>query len=290
MKKFNFKGTGVAIATPFNEKGKIDSKGLKKLVNHLIDGGIDYIVALGTTGESATLNSDEKKEFISLSKEYINKRIPLVIGLGGNNTAELCKQIEKTDLKQIEAILSVSPYYNKPNQEGIFLHYSNVASSTDLPIILYNVPGRTGSNISVDTTLKLAETYKNIKAIKEASGNMEQIMQIIANKPDEFHVISGDDNLTLPIMACGGVGVISVVAMVYPEKYSKMVNYCLKGNFDKAQKLHYEMMNMTNLLFSDGSPGGVKTALHYMGICKPYLRLPLFQPNEEVKRKIKSLL
>jgi 4-hydroxy-tetrahydrodipicolinate synthase len=290
MKKFNFKGTGVAIVTPFNSKGNIDNKGLKKLVNHLINGSIDYIVALGTTGEAATLNMDEKKEVVQLILEYANGKVPVVLGLGGNNTSEVCNDFKLYDFKNISAILSVSPFYNKPNQKGIIEHYKQISNISPVPIILYNVPSRTGSNLSSETTLELASTFKNIRAIKEASGNMEQCMRIIANKPKNFELISGDDNLTFPLMACGAGGVISVAAMVYPDKFSAMINHCLKGEFQKALKLHYQIMPITDLLFADGNPGGVKEALNILGICEPHLRLPLYAPNKHVVESLKKLV
>ena len=290
MKKFNFKGTGVAIVTPFTSKGNIDNKGLKKLVNHLINGNVDYIVALGTTGEAATLNKEEKKEVVHLVLEYTNERVPVVLGLGGNNTSEVCNDFKLYDFKNISAILSVSPFYNKPNQKGIVEHYKQISNVSPVPIILYNVPSRTGSNLNADTTLQLANEFKNIRAIKEASGNIEQCMRIIANKPKNFELISGDDNLTFPLMACGAGGVISVAAMVYPDKFSTMINHCLKGEFQKALKLHYQIMPVTDLLFADGNPGGVKEALNILGICEPYLRLPLYAPNKHVVESLKKLV
>ncbi|MFZ4612615.1 MAG: 4-hydroxy-tetrahydrodipicolinate synthase [Bacteroidia bacterium] len=290
MKKFNFKGTGVAIVTPFTSKGNIDNKGLKKLVNHLINGNVDYIVALGTTGEAATLNKEEKKEVVQLVLEYNNERVPVVLGLGGNNTSEVCNDFKLYDFKNISAILSVSPFYNKPNQKGIVEHYKQISNVSPVPIILYNVPSRTGSNLNADTTLQLANEFKNIRAIKEASGNIEQCMRIIANKPKNFELISGDDNLTFPLMACGAGGVISVAAMVYPDKFSTMINHCLKGEFQKALKLHYQIMPVTDLLFADGNPGGVKEALNILGICEPYLRLPLYAPNKLVVESLKKLV
>jgi 4-hydroxy-tetrahydrodipicolinate synthase len=290
MKKFNFKGTGVAIVTPFTSKGNIDNKGLKKLVNHLINGNVDYIVALGTTGEAATLNKEEKKEVVQLVLEYTNERVPVVLGLGGNNTSEVCNDFKLYDFKNISAILSVSPFYNKPNQKGIVEHYKQISNVSPVPIILYNVPSRTGSNLTSDTTLQLANEFKNIRAIKEASGNIEQCMRIIANKPKNFELISGDDNLTFPLMACGAGGVISVAAMVYPDKFSTMINHCLKGEFQKALKLHYQIMPVTDLLFADGNPGGVKEALNILGICEPYLRLPLYAPNKHVVESLKKLV
>jgi 4-hydroxy-tetrahydrodipicolinate synthase len=290
MKKFTFKGTGVAIVTPFNKKGNIDHKGLKKLVNHLINGNVDYIVALGTTGESATLNKEEKKEVVQLILEYANGKVPVVLGLGGNNTAEVCNDFKLYDFKNIAAILSVSPFYNKPNQQGIFEHYKQISNVSPVPIILYNVPSRTGSNLTSDTTLQLAHEFKNIRAIKEASGNMEQCMRIIADKPKNFELISGDDNLTFPLMACGAGGVISVAAMVYPDKFSSMINHCLNGEFQKALKLHYQIMPVTDLLFADGNPGGVKEALNILGICEHHLRLPLYPPNKNVVDSLKKIL
>ena len=290
MKKFNFKGTGVAIVTPFTSKGNIDNKGLKKLVNHLINSNVDYIVALGTTGEAATLNKEEKKEVVQLVLEYSNERVPVVLGLGGNNTSEVCNDFKLYDFKNISAILSVSPFYNKPNQKGIVEHYKQISNVSPVPIILYNVPSRTGSNLNSDTTLQLANEFKNIRAIKEASGNIEQCMRIIANKPKNFELISGDDNLTFPLMACGAGGVISVAAMVYPDKFSTMINHCLKGEFQKALKLHYQIMPVTDLLFADGNPGGVKEALNILGICEPYLRLPLYAPNKHVVESLKKLV
>jgi 4-hydroxy-tetrahydrodipicolinate synthase len=290
MKKFNFKGTGVAIVTPFTSKGNIDNKGLKKLVNHLINSNVDYIVALGTTGEAATLNKEEKKEVVQLVLEYTNERVPVVLGLGGNNTSEVCNDFKLYDFKNISAILSVSPFYNKPNQKGIVEHYKQISNVSPVPIILYNVPSRTGSNLNSDTTLQLANEFKNIRAIKEASGNIEQCMRIIANKPKNFELISGDDNLTFPLMACGAGGVISVAAMVYPDKFSTMINHCLKGEFQKALKLHYQIMPVTDLLFADGNPGGVKEALNILGICEPYLRLPLYAPNKHVVESLKKLV
>jgi 4-hydroxy-tetrahydrodipicolinate synthase len=290
MKKFNFKGTGVAIITPFNNKGNIDSKGLKNVVNHLINGNVDYIVALGTTGETATLSKDEKKEVVNLILEYTNGKIPIVLGIGGNNTAEVCNDFRQYDFKNISAILSVSPYYNKPNQKGILEHFKHISNASPVPIIIYNVPSRTGSNISSETTLELAHTYKNIRAIKEASGNMEQCMRIIANKPKIFELISGEDNLTFPLMACGAGGVISVAAMVYPSEFSNMVNYCLQGEFQKALKLHYQIMPVTDLLFADGNPGGVKEALSILKVCEPHLRLPLYPPQKSVSQELKKLM
>lgn len=282
------KGTGVAIVTPFDKKNKIDEKGLRKLVNHLIKGKVEYIVVLGTTGESVTLNKEEKKQVIEIIKSENKNRLPLVLGVGGNNTQQVTDDLEILDLSGFSAILSVSPYYNKPSQEGIYQHYKLLAECSPLPIILYNVPGRTSSNIQWQTTIRLANDFKNIIGIKEASGNIEQIMKISYHRPKNFLVISGDDNLTLPIIAAGGDGVISVVANAYPKRFSEMVRCALKGDFEKARKLHYTLMFFTEQLFADGSPGGIKYALSELGIVQSNVRLPLVLPNKNVQSEIKN--
>lgn len=290
MRNKNLKGTGVAIVTPFDKKGNLDTHSLSNIVKHIQKGGVDYIVVMGTTGESATLTKEEKDLAISTVVKANANKLPLVLGIGGNNTAEVVTALKKADLKNFEAILSVAPYYNKPNQEGYYQHYKAVSGATKKDVILYNVPGRTGSNVTTETQLRIASDFKNIVATKEASGNIEQIMKIIKNKPKDFMVLSGDDNLTLPAMAAGAVGVISVVAQVLPADYSEMVRLCLKGNFEKAQKLHYNVMDITDQLFADGNPGGVKFALSELGLCKPYVRLPLCEPNDGVKSKLKKLI
>jgi 4-hydroxy-tetrahydrodipicolinate synthase len=280
--KNKLKGTGVAIITPFKKDGSVDYKALEKLAEHLIKGRVEYLVALGTTGESATLSKEEKSLITQCIAGTAVKRIPVVLGIGGNNTKEIINTIEKTDFSGIEAILSVSPYYNKPNQEGIFRHYKAIAEESPLPVILYNVPGRTGSNITAETTLRLANECENITGVKEASGNMAQIMAIIKDRPKGFLVISGDDLLTLPIIACGGDGVISVVANAFPADYSEMVRLSLANKYEEAKKLHYKLTTITDLLFADGSPGGIKAALEIMGICDAYLRLPLAPVNKKI--------
>jgi 4-hydroxy-tetrahydrodipicolinate synthase len=284
------KGTGVAIVTPFTKSGAVDFAGLSKLINHLIKGKVEYLVVLGTTGETATLSKEEKKQIVNHVIKETKKRVPLVIGIGGNSTQEVIDTIKHTDLSAFAAILSVSPYYNKPSQQGIYEHYKAIAKSTSKPIILYNVPGRTMSNMSADTTLKLAHDFKNIIAIKEASGNLEQCMAIIKNKPKDFLVISGDDNLTLPLLACGADGVISVLANSHPADFSDMVRCGLKGDFTTARKLHYKTFEITNQLFADGNPGGVKIALELLNVCGSEVRLPLVKPNEEVQKKLKKLV
>ncbi len=290
MRNKNLIGTGVAIVTPFIKKGSVDTKALTNLVKHLHNGKVEYIVALGTTGETATLTKDEKQLVINTIVKANSNKLPLVLGIGGNNTSEVIDTIKKTDLKNFEAILSVAPYYNKPNQQGYYEHYKAVAKSTKKDIILYNVPGRTGSNVTWETQVKIATDFKNIVATKEASGSIEQIMKIIKNKPKDFMVISGDDNLTLPVIAAGGVGVISVVAQAFPKDYSEMVRLCLKHKFTEAQILQYKLLDITDQLFLDGNPGGIKEALNILNICERYLRLPLCEPNDKVKQTLKQLI
>lgn len=282
MKKF--RGTGVALVTPFNEDKSIDFNGLKKLVQLQLDKGIDFLVVQGTTGESPVLSSDEKKQVLSTVVEVNNGKLPIVYGVGGNNTVEVAKAFTQIPAG-VDGILSVSPYYNKPIQEGIYQHYKTIAENTDLPIIVYNVPGRTGSNVSPETTLRLAE-IKNIVATKEACGNIEQIMEIIRNKPADFDVLSGDDALTLPLLSVGAVGVISVVGLAFPEKFTAMVNAAMKGDFETARKNHYDLLHVTKLFFSEGNPGGVKVALSERSILENILRLPLVPVSDKLKQEI----
>ncbi len=289
-KTINLRGTGVAIVTPFDKKGAIDFDALTKLIEHLIKGKVEYLVVLGTTGESVTLSKDEKKQVIQHVVKVNKKRLPLVLGVGGNNTAEVCEALKKDDFTGFSAILSVSPYYNKPSQEGIYQHYKAISKASPLPIILYNVPGRTSSNMAWDTTIRLAKDFKNIIAIKEASGNLEQCMKIIKHRPEGFLVISGDDNLTLPIIACGGDGVISVVANAFPKHFSDAVRSALSYKMSQAQKEHYKLIEITDQLFADGNPGGVKHALSILKITKPYVRLPLVEPNSNVQKKLADLI
>lgn len=285
-----FTGTGVAIVTPFTKKGEIDFKGLEKLINHIIKGGVEYVVALGTTGESATMTKEEKQAVVDCVVKTVNKRVPVVLGLGGNNTMEIVSSLKKEKFTGIDALLSVSPYYNKPSQRGIYEHYKAIAKASPLPIILYNVPGRTSSNMTAETTLKLASEFKNIIAIKEASGNLEQCMKIIKNKPKDFLVISGDDILTLPIIASGGDGVISVVANGFPKDYSEMTRQILAGNVKEAQRLHYKLTEITEQLFADGNPAGIKAVLELMKICGSTVRLPLVNVNKGVQEAIERLV
>ena len=283
-------GTGVALVTPFNSDHSIDFDALKKLINYVIDGGVEYLVLLGTTAESATLSSSEKIQIVNYCKEINKNRIPIVLGIGGNNTSNVIKQIKMFDLDGIEAILSVCPYYNKPSQMGIYNHYAELAKNSPLPIILYNVPSRTSVNISSDTVLKLANDFKNIVAIKEASGDLEQIMRIIKDKPKDFLVISGDDPLTLPMIYMGGKGVISVLAQSHPKEFSKMVSNTLLGKIDLANKLHYKLFQLYNPLFIEGNPVGIKACLETLGIIKSFVRLPLSEASKELKDTFKNIL
>lgn len=290
MSNKNLIGTGVAIVTPFDSKGKVDAPALTAIVKHLHAGKVDYIVVLGTTGESVTLSKDEKQLVMETIVKSNGNKLPLVLGIGGNNTQEVIDTIQHTNLKPFEAILSVAPYYNKPSQEGYYQHFKAVAVSTKKDIILYNVPGRTGSNVTWETQVRIAKDCKNIVATKEASGNMEQVMKVIKNRPKDFLVISGDDNLTLPIIAAGGDGVISVVANAFPKNFSNMVRLSLSHKFKEAQKLHYGLVDITDALFADGNPGGVKFALSLLKKCSPYVRLPLCEPNANVKQTLTQLI
>lgn len=284
-----FTGTGVAIVTPFRRDDSIDFKSLGKLLDHIVKGGVNYVVALGTTGESVTLSKDEKKAVVNFVTDTVSGKIPVVVGIGGNNTAEILDTINHTDFTGVDAILSVSPYYNKPSQQGIYMHYKSIASASPVPVIIYNVPGRTGSNITAETTVKLATDCKSIIATKEASGNLSQIMQIINNKPKGFQVISGDDAMALPIIAMGGTGLISVSANAYPSEVSAMVNYALKGDLNKACPIHYKLLDITNALFEECNPSGIKALLDIMKIAPNNLRMPLTPVNEKLYNKIELL-
>ncbi len=283
-----FKGTGVAMPTPFHKGGTINFKGFKKLIDHLIAGHVEYLVPLGTTGESVTLSQDEKIAVFDFVVESVAGRVPLVAGVGGNNTMEVLRCIEKYEFEGYDAILSVTPYYNKPSQKGLYQHYRMIANESPLPVILYNVPGRTGCNMVAETTLSLAEDFENIIGVKEASGNFEQIMDIIKNRPAGFLVISGDDAITLPLMACGADGVISVVANAFPNEFSEMVRLSAKDQFEKARKLHYLLTEITPLMFAEGNPAGVKAVLSMMDICEDHLRLPLVNVSKGLFNKLQQ--
>jgi 4-hydroxy-tetrahydrodipicolinate synthase len=284
------RGTGVAIVTPFKADKSVDYNALEKLVEHLITGGTNYLVVMGTTGESVTLSPTEKKDVLDFVVKVNNKRLPIVLGIGGNCTTTVVDLFKTTDLSNVDAILSVSPYYNKPTQEGIYQHYKALAEATDKPIILYNVPGRTASNIAALTTLRLANDFKNIVAVKEASGSLEQCMEIINNRPDGFLVISGDDALTLPMIACGGDGVISVLANAFPKGFSEMVTAALANDMDAAKKLHYKYFELIHYLFVDGNPAGVKVALNLLNVIEVDVRLPLVNVSENTFNQIKKIV
>ncbi len=285
-----FRGTGVAIVTPFHKDGSIDFRALERLIEHLVKGSVEYLVALGTTGESVTLSKDEKTAILSHVAQCVDGRVALVAGIGGNSTQEVVSCLKHFDLSGYDAVLSVSPYYNKPNQRGIFQHYKMVSDASPLPVIIYNVPGRTSSNITADTTLKIAEELKNIVGTKEASGSFDQIMTIIKHRPKEFLVISGDDLITLPLIASGADGVISVIANAYPKDFSEMARLALAGNFSSASRLHYRLMGITQAIFADGSPAGVKSVLELLKICNSTVRLPLYKVNKKTQKRIEELV
>lgn len=285
-----FTGTGIAIVTPFNSDGSVDWKSYAKLIEFWIENGIDYLVVLGTTGESATVHGEEKQQLFSFINERVNGRIPLVAGIGGNDTLEVIQGFRKFNLTGYDAILSVSPYYNKPNQEGLFQHYKALDAATPLPLIMYNVPGRTGQNITADTQLRIARECRNVFATKEASGNLEQVMQIIKNKPEDFLVISGDDILTLPMMAIGADGVTSVVANAYPKGFSDMVRACLAGDYAEARRQHYRFTDIIATMFAEGSPAGVKAYLSELGLCQNISRLPVWPVGAALHTRIRELM
>ncbi len=285
-----FVGLGVALVTPFNESGEVDFEGLEKLIEHQISNDVDYLVVQGTTGEVATLSTKEKTAILDFVIKINKNRLPVVLGVGGNNTADVVRVLQELNTVGVDGILSVSPYYNKPSQEGIFQHYKAVSGATKLPIILYNVPGRTNSNVLPETIIRIADDCKNIVAVKEASGNLSQIMTLIENKPKEFLVISGDDDLAMPLLACGIDGLISVVSNAYPKQTADMIHAGLKGDFTLAKEKHYELFQFINAIFEDGNPSGVKYALSLMNICKKNVRLPLVIVNESTQNRLKELV
>ncbi|MFI5452418.1 4-hydroxy-tetrahydrodipicolinate synthase [Pedobacter sp. UC225_61] len=288
MNKFH--GTGVALVTPFNTDGSVDYQGLKKLINHLVDGGIDYLVSLGTTGETATLNKDEKKKVWDFTAEINNNRLPLVAGIGGNDTLAIGETIKTFENNNYSAVLSVSPYYSKPTQEGIYQHYKYLSELSELPIILYNVPGRTGSNMSAETTCRLAHDFKNVIATKEASGSFEQFNQIMRDKPEDFLLISGDDPIALPMISIGAIGVISVIGNALPQLLSDMIRLCLKGDFAKALPAHLSLLEITRLMFAEGNPAGVKATLKQLNICDDVVRLPLVKASTTLNKSLAAQL
>ncbi|MBL4716374.1 MAG: 4-hydroxy-tetrahydrodipicolinate synthase [Bacteroidetes bacterium] len=281
-----FGGTGVALVTPFRKDGSIDFRSYDILIEKVIKGRVNYLVVLGTTGEAVTLSKEERLAVLEFVIEVNNKRLPIVVGAGGYNTQEVINFLREFHLDDIDGILSVTPYYNKPSQEGLYMHYKAIADASPLPVILYNVPGRTSVNLTADTTLRLARDFRNIVGIKEASGNVQQCMDIIRDKPRNFVVLSGDDALTLPLIACGMDGVISVVANAFPRNFSRMVRNALDGDFDKAKKLHYKLLDVIELLFVEGNPAGIKAALRAMEITSDKLRLPLVNVSRSTYNRI----
>ena len=276
------KGAGVALITPFTQSGEVDYPSLRRLLEFVTKEGTDYLVVQGTTSEVPTLTKDEKRNILDFILEFNQRKLPVVLGLAGYDTAALISTIKKTNFDGVDAILSVTPYYNRPNQAGLYAHYMAVADASPVPVILYNVPSRTGVNLTAETTLKLAHDHENIIAVKEASGNLPQIMEIIKGKPEGFSVISGDDLMTLPVMSLGAIGVISVAGNACPGFMALLVKECLREDFVAGAKFHYQLMDFIHAIFLDGSPAGIKAALHIMGFCENVLRLPLVPVNKDV--------
>lgn len=290
MAHINLAGMGVALVTPFRHDKTIDFEALGRLLEYQIKNSIDYIVVLGTTAETPTLSAEEKAQVREYVAQRVAGRVPLVLGCGGNNTMSVAAELETIDLTPFSAILSVVPYYNKPSQEGIYQHYAEIARRSPLPVILYNVPGRTGVNMTADTTLRLARDFDNIVGIKEASGNISQMDEIIKNKPDDFMVISGDDGITFPLITLGAIGVISVIGNAFPKEFSRMVRLALEGDYERALHIHHSFTELFNLLFVDGNPAGVKCVLHAMGMIENELRLPLVPTRLTTYEKIRRVL
>jgi 4-hydroxy-tetrahydrodipicolinate synthase len=281
-----FIGTGVALVTPFKEDFTLDVEALIKLVNFNIENGTNYLVINGTTGESATISKEEKEQIIDIVVKTNNKRVPLVLGIGGNNTLEVVKELKTRDLSEIDGILSVAPYYSKPTQEGFYQHYKAIAEATDKPIILYNVPGRTARNMEPATTLRLAKDFSNVVAVKEAGNNQQQYYTLLKDKPADFLIISGDDDLALGVTLAGGSGVISVIGQAYPKEFSKMIHLGLEGKNKEAYEIHFKMMEIIDYIFAENNPAGIKTVLQELGICTNVVRLPLVKASAELHAKI----
>ncbi|MBQ9077848.1 MAG: 4-hydroxy-tetrahydrodipicolinate synthase [Muribaculaceae bacterium] len=290
MARINLKGMGVALITPFKEDKSVDYDALARLLEYQIKNGVDYLVVLGTTAETATLDAEERTSVKQFIVERVAERVPLVIGIGGNNTMAIVNELKSADLSPFSAVLSVVPYYNKPSQEGIYQHYKAIASASPIPVILYNVPGRTGVNMTAETTLRLAREFDNIIGIKEASGNITQMDDIIKNKREDFLVISGDDGITFPLITLGAVGVISVIGNAFPKEFSRMVRLALNGDYEKALLIHHRFTELFSLLFVDGNPAGVKCLLNAMGFIENELRLPLVPTRITTYEKIRRVL
>lgn len=290
MSKINLRGMGVALITPFNEDESVDYSALIRLVDYQLQNGTAYLVVLGTTGETPTLTHDEKEKIISLVIDRVNGKIPVVLGVGGNNTRAVVEELKSRDLSRIDAILSIVPYYNKPSQEGIFQHYKAIAEASTVPVIAYNVPGRTGVNMEAETIIRIANEISNVIAVKEASGNMTQMDEIIKRKPKHFDVISGDDGITFPLITLGAVGVISVIGNAFPKEFSRMTRLALEGDYQSALTIHHSFNELFNLLFVDGNPAGVKCMLNMMGFISNKLRLPLVPTRITTYEQIRNVL
>lgn len=290
MAEISLKGMGVALITPFKEDESVDYEALGRLVDYQVQNGTDYLVVLGTTAETPTLTEEEKRNIIDLVVSHVRGRIPIVLGVGGNCTRNVVDQLKHGNFQGIDAILSVVPYYNKPSQEGVYQHYKAIAQATKLPIVLYNVPGRTGVNMTAETTLRIAREFKNVIAVKEASGNITQMDDIIKNKPDRFNVISGDDGITFPLLTLGAVGVISVIGNAFPREFSRMVRLALAGDYENSRLIHHRFTELFSLLFVDGNPAGVKSMLNMMGFIENKLRLPLVPTRIVTYEKIRDVL
>ena len=285
-----FKGLGIALITPFRQDGSVDYDALLRLVEYQLSNGADFFCILATTGETPCLTAEEKKNIKELVVRTVNHRVPILMGCGGDNTAAVVEELKTGDFSGIDGILSVCPYYNKPSQEGLYQHFKTIAAATSLPVVLYNVPGRTGVNLQAATTVRLAKDCKNIVAIKEASGNLEQIDEIIKNKPSSFDVISGDDALTFPMISCGAIGVISVIGNALPKEFSKMIRLEFRGEYEGARKIHHKFIDLFSLLFIDGNPAGVKAMLHEMGMIENVLRLPLVPTRISTLQKMSEIM
>ena len=285
-----FKGLGIALITPFCKDGSVDYKSLVRLMEYQLDNGADFLCILATTGETPCLTKDEKQKIKDLVVSTVKGRVPILMGCGGNNTAAIVEELHTGDFRGIDGVLSVCPYYNKPSQEGLYQHFKTIAAATSLPVVLYNVPGRTGVNLKAETTVRLARDCENIVAIKEASGSLEQVDEIIKNKPKDFAVISGDDALTFPMISCGAEGVISVIGNVLPKEFSRMIRLEFKGEYEGARKIHHRFTELFSLLFVDGNPAGVKAMLHEMGFIENVLRLPLVPTRISTLQKMSEIL
>lgn len=283
------RGTGIALVTPLDAQGQPDASALQRVIDHVVNHGVEFVVALGTTGETPTLSKEDRMEVLQMVKESVNGRVPLWCGMGGNDTRELLEQLHAFDLSGVDALLSVTPYYNRPSQAGLYAHYRELALATDKPIVLYNVPSRTGCSLSAETTLRLARDFDNIVATKEASGDWMQIMEIMRSKPADFKVYSGDDAISLPLLALGLDGVVSVVGNAWPKSFGDLVRYALQGDFSKANALHYQILPLMNAVFREGSPAGIKYVLRTMGLCEDHLRLPLVGISDRLQEEIKDL-